>query len=241
MRIALLGYGKMGQLIDRLAQEQGHTITHRIATAQERAALTAGSTDVVIEFTQPNAALGNIEHCLQAQLPMVVGTTGWLHQLKHIEALVAQLGGALMYASNFSVGVNVLFQLNKQLAQLMARFPQYDAYLHEAHHAQKKDAPSGTALTLAQQLLAGLPHKNKLALPGSLNDRPPAADELAVSATRAGSIPGTHSVTYHSSVDELTISHRAFSREGFALGAIQAAERIVSMNGLHNFTELFEL
>jgi 4-hydroxy-tetrahydrodipicolinate reductase len=238
-RIALLGYGRMGQAIDTEATARGHEITHRISRSNREslADLSAATCDLVIEFTQPEAFLGNLRAVMAAGLPMVTGTTGWHDQVAEVEAIVAEHEGLLIHASNFSVGVNVLFKLNQRLAELMNGQPQYDPFVEEQHHRHKADGPSGTALTLAQDLLARLDRKTRVAGP-ELVSRPPHPDELSVGFVRAGDIKGTHRVTYSSEIDSLSLEHVAYSRRGFAQGAVIAAEQLAGRRGVLPFSEL---
>jgi 4-hydroxy-tetrahydrodipicolinate reductase len=238
-RIALLGYGRMGQAIEPEAIARGHEITHRI-TRQTRELITQLSPDtceVVIEFTHPEAFMDNLRAVMQAGLPMVTGTTGWHDRMDTVIDLVAQHEGLLIHASNFSIGVNLLFKLNQRLAELMNGQPQYDPYIEERHHRHKADGPSGTALTLSQDLLARLDRKQRLA-GAELVNRPPAQEELSVGFVRAGDIKGTHRVSYTSDVDTLSIEHVAHNRRGFALGAVIAAEQAKERQGVWAFADL---
>ena len=230
MNIVLLGYGKMGQVIERLATARGHSVVGRI-DAHNRADFeyfTPENTDVVIEFSHPEAAFDNICQSLRQRLPTVSGTTGWLGHRAEVEQLCQQTGGAFFYASNYSIGVNLFFRLNRQLARLMA--PHADAYraeLTEIHHVHKKDAPSGTAITLAEGLLAERPD-----LPGYTPAATPGATgQVPIHSVREGEVPGTHTVRYVSAVDEISIRHEAYSHEGFALGAVIAAEWLPGRHG----------
>lgn len=239
MRIALLGYGRMGQAIDPEATARGHEITHRITRANRAALaqLSPQTCDVVIEFTHPDSFRDNLEAVMAAGLPMVTGTTGWQERLVEVQAVVARHEGLLIHASNFSVGVNLLFKVNQYLAELMNAQPQYDPYVEERHHRHKADGPSGTALTLAQDLLDRLDRKSRVAGP-ELSSRPPAEEELSVGFIRAGDIKGTHQVSYTSDIDTLRIEHVAHNRRGFALGAVIAAERSAGQQGVVAFRDL---
>ena len=241
LRIAIVGYGRMGRAVEREAQERGHSISHRIgrSNADEMDALSKENTDCVIEFTRPESALPNFERLLKTGVPVVTGTTGWLDHLETLQAQVLSQNGAFLYSSNFSIGVNVLFKLNTILARLMNRYPDYDCYVEEAHHRHKKDAPSGTALSLADQILDNLDRKSEVAS-DELRHRPPNPDELSVAFTRAGEIIGKHSVSYISDIEQVKISHEAFNRRGFALGAVIAAEWLFNKQGFYNFTEIFD-
>lgn len=242
MKIVLVGYGKMGQAIEQLAIARGHQIVEIIEANELRKFESLGpdSADVAIEFTQPNAAVANYKRLIAAGLPVVTGTTGWLNQEEDIKALAQARGIGFLYASNFSPGVNILFSLNRQLAKLMNRQTGYDVFLEERHHRYKKDSPSGTAEQLANDLLAGLDRKQQLAQPGELNNRPPADEELSIGVTRAGEIKGEHRVVYESAIDRIEISHQAYSRQGFALGAVLAAEWLPGRAGWFSMQDVLE-
>ncbi len=239
MRIALLGYGRMGQAIESEALARNHVISHRINRGQtaELDQLSAANTDVVIEFTHPDSFRDNLKAVLAQQLPMVVGTTGWYDQLAAVQAEVEAAAGSLLYASNFSVGVNLFFKLNQRLAELMNGQPEYDPFVEERHHRRKADGPSGTAHTLARDILARLDRKERLS-GEQLRHRAPEPDELSVSFARAGDIKGTHRVAYTSDIDTISIAHQAHSRRGFALGAVIAAEWLVGKAGFYEFSEI---
>ncbi|MBC7921912.1 MAG: 4-hydroxy-tetrahydrodipicolinate reductase [Ferruginibacter sp.] len=230
MRVLLLGYGKMGKVIERVATARNHVITARIdahnqadmADMAETTPPTDRRPDVAIEFSQPDAAFANLRFCLEHGIPVVCGTTGWLGRKPEIEQLTQEKQGAFFYASNFSIGVNLFFRLNALLAKWMNAYPQYEVSVTEVHHTEKKDAPSGTALTLTEGLLAALKRKT------AWTDQPAAAPhQIAVHSVREGNVPGTHTIQYDSAVDQITITHAAHSREGFALGAVLAAEWLV--------------
>jgi 4-hydroxy-tetrahydrodipicolinate reductase len=241
LRIALIGYGKMGKAVETEAQARGHSISKVIRrdNFQEIRGLRPDNCDCIIEFTRPEAAIPNFRELLLTGVPIVTGTTGWTAELETVQAAVEQAGGSFLYSSNFSVGVNVLFHLNKVLARLMNAYPEYDCYIEEAHHRHKKDAPSGTATTLARDILNGLDRKTTLA-DESLRHRAPLPEELSVAYTRAGEIIGAHEVTYISDIDRITISHEAYNRRGFALGAVIAAEWLQGKKGMFEFSEIFE-
>ncbi len=235
MKIALLGYGKMGRAIDGLAEGAGAEVVLRVDSTGA-AALTAGAlqlADVAIEFSRPEHAFGNIRLCLEAGVPVVCGTTGWLHRLEEAQMLCNRLGGALFYASNFSIGVNIFFALNRYLAQLIAQRPQYGVEIEEIHHTQKLDAPSGTAITLAEALLEQLPGKERW-----VGKAPAGQGELLIRSRREGNIPGTHQVSYSSAIDSITIRHEAHSREGFARGALEAARWLVGRQGVFGMKDM---
>jgi 4-hydroxy-tetrahydrodipicolinate reductase len=241
LRIALVGYGKMGQAVEAEAIARGHEICLKtdVETLQLAATLTPETCDCIIEFTNPESAIANFKLLTATGIPVVTGTTGWLADLEPLQQFIAANHGTFLYSSNFSIGVNVLFQLNKLLAKLMNGYPAYDCFIEEAHHRHKKDAPSGTAISLAQQLIEGLDRKTRVA-DADLRHRAPAPEELSVAYTRAGEIVGAHSVSYLSEIDQVTISHQAFNRRGFALGAVIAAEWIQGKQGFHEFSEVFQ-
>lgn len=235
MRIALIGYGKMGKTIEELALQRGHTVNLKIDidTIDSFTKETLTQCDVAIEFTGPHSAKENILRCLHAGIPVVSGSTGWLAQRNEVDELCREQDGSFLYASNFSVGVNIFFELNKKLAQLMKPHNDYDVSLTEIHHTQKKDAPSGTAITLAEQVLAELPRKNKWVNAASSN---PA--DLVIISKREDPAPGTHSVSYRSATDDIEIIHTAHSRQGFALGAVLAAEFIQNKKGIFTMQQV---
>ena len=226
MKIALVGYGKMGHIIDELATKKGHEIVARLN--ETPTAENLNSPDVVIEFSNPEVAFDNIKICLENKIPVICGTTGWLDQKPEIEEIALQNNTAFLYGSNFSLGVNLFFALNEKLADLMKDFSEYNVQLEEIHHIQKKDAPSGTAISIAEGIIKNDPRFDAWKLEETQNK------ELGIFAIRENEVPGTHSVYYKSDVDEIEIKHTAFNRNGFALGAIVAAEWIIGKHG--NFT-----
>jgi 4-hydroxy-tetrahydrodipicolinate reductase len=238
MKIALVGYGKMGRIIEQVALSRGHEIVLRIdlENAGDLIPEKLSAADVAIEFTGPHSAFHNVMALLRAGIPTVCGSTGWLEHLSEAEALCRQQTGSFLYASNFSVGVNIFFEINKRLAKLMATHPEYDVTLKEIHHTQKKDAPSGTGITLAEQVLDNIPSK-------SLWVNQPASQphELEILSERVDPAPGTHHVRYHSEVDDIEIIHTAHSRNGFALGAVLAAEYIRDKKGIFNMHDVLGL
>lgn len=240
LRMALVGYGKMGKAVEAEAVGRGHEVIlvagHQ--NVHEATLLRPATCDCIIEFTRPEAALSNFHTLIPTGVPIVTGTTGWLDDLETVRNTVNAAGGSFLYSSNFSVGVNVLFQLNLMLARLMNGYPDYDCFIEEAHHRHKKDAPSGTAHSLAHQILDHLGRKTHCSNE-ELRHRAPAPDELSIASTRAGEIIGQHAVTYISDIDRITISHEAFNRRGFALGAVLAAEWIQGRPGMHTFSDLF--
>lgn len=235
MKIALLGYGKMGKAIEEIALQKGHEIVLRI-TDQNLEDLTKENlqkADVAIEFSSPESAVSNILFCLNNSMPVVSGTTGWLSQLKIIEEKCKGENGTFLYASNFSVGVNIFFELNKKLALLMNHHKDYKIQLEEIHHTEKKDAPSGTAITLAEQIIATSTQKNKW-----VNTDSEKENEVPIISKRIDEVAGTHSVKYSSSIDDIEIIHTAHNRKGFAQGAVLAAEFIAAKKGIFSMKEV---
>lgn len=235
MKIALIGYGKMGKTIERLALAKGHDIVLIIDkdNPQDFIKNNLQKADVAIEFSQPESAFENIKKCLEAGVPIVVGTTGWLEHLEEAKQICAQSGSAMVQATNYSIGVNLFFALNRYLAKLVNGQPQYDIQMQETHHTQKLDAPSGTAITLANDILNVIERKTKW-----VNHDTDYNDELAIISKRIDPAPGTHEVTYTSDIDTIKISHEAHSREGFALGALTAAEWVVGKQGFFTMQEV---
>jgi len=242
LKIALLGYGKMGHMIEEIAKDRGHEVPLTI-DADNRSGLTKEQlkqADVVIEFSTPDSALENIFFCLEAGVPVVVGTTGWYEKLAEVKQKCESVNGSLVYGTNYSVGVNILFALNKQLAKWMNGFPDYDVSVEEIHHKQKLDAPSGTAITIAEGILDNLDRKDKWEVQ-HVNDTNKLADDiLAVKYDRQDGVPGTHSVTYTSPIDEIRLYHEAFNRKGFALGAVLAAEFLKDKKGIFTPQDIFK-
>ncbi len=223
MKIALVGYGKMGKIIGELAAGKGHEI---VAQLNESPTLeNLNNADVAIEFSNPEVAFDNIKFCLEHKIPVICGTTGWLERKPEIEKISIENNTAFLYGSNFSLGVNLFFALNEKLAQLMENFGEYNVQLAEIHHTQKKDAPSGTAISLAE----GIIKNNKKFQAWKLEETQ--GEELGIFALREDEVPGTHSISYKSDVDEIEIKHTAFNRNGFAFGAILAAEWIQGKKG----------
>lgn len=223
MKIALVGYGKMGKIIDEIATQRNHEIVARLNESPTSGNL--NNADVVIEFSNPEVAFNNIKTCLENNIPVICGTTGWLDQKPEIEKTAAENGTAFLYGSNFSLGVNLFFALNEKLADLMKNFPEYHVQLEEIHHIHKKDAPSGTAISLAEGIINNNPRFESWKLDETKEK------ELGIFAIREDEVPGTHSVFYRSEVDEIEIKHTAYSRNGFALGAVIAAEWIQGRTG----------
>ena len=229
MRIVLIGYGKMGKEIERIAIDRGHQIVSKIdiENPDDLISLTNKEVDVAIEFSNPVSAFSNIMKCIEKQIPIVCGTTGWLEKKDEVEKATQSFDSTFFYASNYSIGVNLFFKLNKQLAKLMQPHAGYDIYTNEIHHIEKKDSPSGTAITIAEGIISQYPNKNKW-----VNNEIPGADEIAIWSQRETTKPGTHTVKYISKVDQIEVTHEAFSREGFALGAVIAAEWILGKKGV---------
>lgn len=233
MKIALLGYGRMGKAIEVIAKQRGHEIVAIIDKENPKDSIE--SADAAINFSVPSAAVDNIKHALNQKIPVVCGTTGWLDHKSAIEHLCNTKNGAFLYASNFSLGVNLFFALNKKLAKIMEQHPQYNASLEEIHHTQKLDAPSGTAITLAEGILPHIVQKNwELSENSNENDLP-------ITAIRKPNVPGTHTVTYNSNIDKIQIEHIAHNRDGFALGAVVAAEWIVGKNGIFTMNDVLNI
>lgn len=229
LTIALIGYGKMGREIEAVAEQRGHRIAARVGR-EGVGAHDLSAVDVAIEFTQPDAAFANVQTLLAQGIPTICGTTGWFARIPELDCSEAPL----VFASNFSLGVNITFQVNRYLAELMAPHSDYRAKVEEIHHSAKKDAPSGTAITLAEGILADNPQLNGWALQPGAPD-----DALPITAIRKNPVPGTHTITYDSAFDQLSLTHIAHSRAGFALGAVVAAERIQALpSGSHNFASL---
>jgi 4-hydroxy-tetrahydrodipicolinate reductase len=235
MNIALLGYGKMGQAIEEIALQRGHKIVLRINDLNLNDLTTENITtaDVAIEFTNPESAAANISFCLDNHIPVISGTTGWLDQLKKIEDKCRESNGSFLYASNYSVGVNIFFELNKKLAELMKDHSEYEIQLEEIHHTQKKDAPSGTAITLAEEIIQASKVKTNW-----VNNPGEKENELSIISKRIENVPGTHSVKYACSVDEIEIIHTAHNRTGFAKGAVLAAEFIADKKGIFSMKDV---
>jgi 4-hydroxy-tetrahydrodipicolinate reductase len=238
MRIVLIGYGKMGKEIEKIALSRGHQIVAKIDihNNSDLEQMSLKNVDVAIEFSNPASAYQNILSCIQKQIPIVSGTTGWLDKKTEIEDLTSKHQSTFFYASNYSIGVNLFFQLNKFLARLMNPHKEYEIYTNEIHHLEKKDSPSGTAITLAEGIIGEYPEKNAW-----VNNQIPNADEIAIWSQRESIIPGTHTIKYISHVDQIEMTHEAFSREGFALGAVIAAEWVKDKKGVLGMEDLLKL
>lgn len=220
MNIALIGYGKMGHAIEAMAPERGHRVMARVDNASDWASEPWGTADVAVEFTTPQTAADNVRRLLEAGMPTVCGTTGWSDRLEEMRQLCRQRGGALFTASNFSIGMNIMYALNERLAELMKGRDAYTASITETHHVHKLDAPSGTALVLADQIRAGR------------------GGEVSIESIRQGEVPGTHTVVYDSAIDTLTLTHEAHSRAGLAQGALMAAEWLAGRKGCFTMKDM---
>ena len=242
MRILLIGYGKMGRTIEALATARGHT-TVAIDNHQEDRwrALSGQPVDVAIEFSQPDAAVDNIRRCLERGIPVLSGTTGWLDRKAEVDDYCRQRDGTFFYASNFSIGVNLFFRLNAWLAEMMGSYPDYPPSLEEIHHTEKKDAPSGTAITLVEDMLPALPHKSAWVLQEGDQGVDVTEEQIVVHSVREGSVPGTHIVRYRSEVDGIEIKHEAYSRQGFAQGALRVAEWLPQQKGVLGMNDFLAL
>lgn len=232
MKIALLGYGKMGQVIERIALERGHEIILKKSSTTSFDGLE--NADVAIDFSIPSVAVENISTAINSGIPVISGTTGWLENYSDIVQLCTAKNGAFLYGSNFSLGVNLFFELNDFLAQMMNKFKEYKVSMEEIHHTQKLDKPSGTAISLANSIIA---HSDK----NNWSIENPEADEVFIDVKRIENIPGTHTVAYNSAVDYIEIKHVAHNREGFALGAVVAAEWILGKKGVFSMKDVLDL
>lgn len=232
MNIALFGYGKMGRMIERIALERNHDIVAKIDL--DTVEIDFSNIDVAIDFSMPNAAFGNIRMCMEHGIPVICGTTGWLKDYENAVNLCKEKNGAFIYASNFSLGVNLFFELNSYLAKMMGNLKQYKVGVEEIHHTQKLDAPSGTAITLAEGIIGETDYTDwKLETAGP--------DQIPIIAKRIDNTPGTHTVSYTSEIDSVEIVHTAFNREGFALGAVIAAEWIRGKTGVFTMKDVLNL
>lgn len=238
MKIALIGYGKMGKAIEAVAIQKGHQVVFKIdvANASEFTQTLADKADVAIEFTGPHSAVQNILQCIEFGLPVVSGSTGWLEEWTNVEAACKAKNSTLVYSSNYSIGVNLFFEINKQLAKLMDPYPDYDVSMTEIHHTEKKDAPSGTAISLAEQILENLGRKHKWTN-GALSN----PDEISIRSERIDPAPGTHTVCYRSAIDTIEITHTAHTRQGFAAGAVMAAEFAANKKGIFTMKDVLGL
>lgn len=238
MKIALIGYGKMGKIIEEIAISRGHQVILKIDidNATDFTKENLLRSDVAIEFTGPRSAYENVKKCIEYGVPLICGSTGWTAKLNEIIELCKKKKGTFLYASNFSVGVNIFFEINKRLASLMTAHNDYDIQLIEIHHTQKKDTPSGTAITLAEQILKNIPRKKNWV--NHVSDNP---EELEILSERMDPSPGTHKIKYSSAIDDIEIIHTAHTRKGFALGAVLAAEYIKEKKGVFNMKDVLSL
>jgi 4-hydroxy-tetrahydrodipicolinate reductase len=246
MKIALLGYGKMGKIIEKIALSRKHEIVLTIdhETLHDLTPENLQKADVVIEFTTPASVLSNIEQCFNANVPIVVGTTGWYEKLPEVKQQCVEGNKSLLWASNFSIGVNVFFHVNKLLAKVMNKYPYYEVQVEEIHHTQKMDSPSGTAITIAEGIINNTDTKNEwvnvLTTDDNDDDANVAANQLLIESLRIDSVPGTHTVIYDSEVDSIEFKHTAHNRNGFALGAVLAAEWLHDKKGFYSVEAMFD-
>jgi 4-hydroxy-tetrahydrodipicolinate reductase len=246
MKIALLGYGKMGKIIEQIALDRKHEIVLTIDkdNAHDLTVENLKKADAVIEFSTPATVISNIKKCFEAGVPVVVGTTGWYEQMSEIQQLCEQGNSAMMWASNFSVGVNIFFHVNKMLSRIMSRYPYYEVQVEEIHHTQKLDSPSGTAITIAEGIMEGIHSKkewvNVLSTETEPTDENVKPDQLLIESHRIENVPGTHTVLYDSEVDSIEFKHTAHNRNGFALGAVLAAEWLKDKKGFYSAKDMFD-
>ncbi|MES2691313.1 MAG: 4-hydroxy-tetrahydrodipicolinate reductase [Bacteroidota bacterium] len=247
MKIALLGYGKMGKAIEKIAVAKGHEIVYKVSleNAFDFMPISLQNVDVAIDFSMPDAAVENILKCFEAKVPIVVGTTGWYEQFDEIKEQCLTEGQSMLHSTNFSIGVNIFYKLNKILAKMMAGQDDYDVMIEEIHHTEKKDHPSGTAISLARQILAESKLKNSYKGRLMFNENTPAQsikqDELLIESKRVGDVTGDHFVKYESVIDGIEIRHVAKSRYGFAKGAVLAAEWIIGKKGIYTMEDILKL
>ncbi|WP_178989146.1 4-hydroxy-tetrahydrodipicolinate reductase [Winogradskyella schleiferi] len=232
MKIALLGYGRMGKSIETIALNRNHSITLKVEDASSD--YDFKNADVAIDFSVPSVAVFNIKKALDAGVPVISGTTGWLDQYDEILEYCKSKNGTFLYASNFSLGVNLFFELNKNLSALLSGFPEYSTEIEEIHHTQKLDAPSGTAITLAEQIIEQTNYSK-----WTLDQ--PKSNEIHIEAKRIENVPGTHEITYNSEIDSISIKHTAHSRQGFAMGAVIAAEWIKDKKGIFSMKDVLNI
>ena len=234
MEIVLLGYGKMGKIIEGVALKRGHQITARI-DVDNAAEFTTAKGDVAIEFSHPDAAFENVKKCIERGLPVVCGTTGWLKRKPEIESLCKKINGTFFYASNYSLGVNIFFRLNEYVARMIDNLSEYEISMDEIHHTEKKDAPSGTAITLAEGIMKNVSRKKKW-----VNQQTGKPEDIFIESFRIDQVPGTHVVKYESAIDDIEIKHIAHSREGFAKGAVMVAEWIKDKKGVFTMDDFLK-
>ena len=236
MNIALFGYGKMGKVIEKIALDRGHHITAKISSTSPIKKFDLSDTDVVIEFSTPETALDNIKFCLDHQLPIIIGTTGWYSQFDELSKLCAEKEGAMLHATNFSLGVNIFFEINQQLAKIMNKFQDYKPAVVEIHHTEKLDAPSGTGITLCEGIIQNSDQLNSWVNVKKTENLK--TDALSIESQRLPNVPGTHEVIYASQVDDIEIKHTAHNREGFGLGSVLAAEWILNKKGVFTMRDV---
>ncbi|MDU8886552.1 4-hydroxy-tetrahydrodipicolinate reductase [Yeosuana sp. MJ-SS3] len=232
MKLAILGYGKMGKTIERIAKDRGHNI---VIIADVDTVYNITKADVAIDFSVPTVALNNISNCLNNNVPVISGTTGWLQDFDKAVSLCKEKNGAFIYASNYSLGVNIFFELNKVLAKMMSNLSQYNIDIEEIHHTQKLDAPSGTAISLANDIIKEHSKYNQWSLSENVEG------SIPITAKRIENVPGTHTINYESNVDSISIKHTAYSRDGFALGAVIAAEWILDKTGVFSMKDVLNI
>ncbi|MEO5501159.1 MAG: 4-hydroxy-tetrahydrodipicolinate reductase [Ginsengibacter sp.] len=238
LSILIIGYGKMGHAIEIEAVKRGHHVVYKSDRDHplDLLKLTAQKIDVAIEFTSPQSAVKNILFCLKNQIPVISGTTGWINELPGVIEKCFQLEGTFLYSSNFSIGVNIFFEINKRLAQLMEGHPEYDITIKEIHHSAKKDKPSGTAITLAEEIINNNSQKKIWVNEPATNE-----EELFIESERTDDVPGTHLISYNSKIDQIELKHTAHSRRGFALGAVLAAEYISGKKGVYTMQDVLQI
>ncbi|MEQ1553748.1 MAG: 4-hydroxy-tetrahydrodipicolinate reductase [Ferruginibacter sp.] len=235
MKIALIGYGKMGKAIEEIAMQKGHEIVLKISKSNvaDFTLENVQKCDVAIEFTNPESAIANLKLCINSGVPVICGSTGWGEYEEELQNYCKSKNGSLLHSSNFSIGVNIFFEINKKLAHLMATQKEYNVAIEEIHHTQKKDAPSGTAITIAKQIISERSDKNKWVLSKENNN-----NEISITSKRIDPAPGTHIVSYNSVIDNITIIHTAHNRQGFAFGAVLAAEYILGKKGIFGMKDV---
>lgn len=239
MNIALIGYGKMGKAIEKIAEERGHKIVLICNSELSVKYADFENVDLAIEFTEPSLAVGHIEFCIEKNIPIVVGTTGWYDELEEIVEKVNNQNGSLLHATNFSIGVNIFFEINKKLAQLMSTTNEYKVAVEETHHLQKVDSPSGTGISIADDILAN--NTNYLSWVLGKDEIPYSnRNQFPLTSYRKPDVPGTHKISYNSEIDKIEISHEAHNRKGFALGAVIAAEYLINQKGVFQMKDVLK-
>jgi 4-hydroxy-tetrahydrodipicolinate reductase len=233
MKIALIGYGKMGKTIEKIATQRGHEVILRLDVTNPEDFKELYTADVAIEFTRPESAFQNLNRCMDAGVPVVCGTTGWLEKYDELVTICQECHGTFLYASNYSIGVNIFFEINRRLATMMDNYPMYDIDMEEIHHTQKLDAPSGTAITLAEGILQNIARKTQW-----VSNKIGEQTDITIASKRIDPAPGTHIITYNSPIDSIEITHTAHSREGFATGAVLAAEWLVGKKGVFSMKDM---